>query len=235
VLIAAALWEAHSAAGEGLARSDGASIRRPYNPWRTQAASLGLSAERRFRYTTQGHQRTVTLAPLSGVEGYTVAVDGAPWPHEGVAVSALAREGGLVTLAADGCRESGYVARRGGEVLVSWCGRAYRLAKPHALDVAEAAAAGDGVPGSERRTLSAPMAGTVIKVNITEGEAVAERQTLVVLGAMKMEHAIAAPYAGRVVRVTHQAGDVVPGGEPLVEIEAGTEDAGTELEQESEP
>lgn len=241
VLIAAALWEAHSAAGEGLARSDGASpsrgafIRRPYNPWRTQTAALGLSAERRFRYTTQGHQRTVTLAPLSGGERYAVAVDGAPWPHEGVAVSALAREGGLVTLAADGCRESGYVARGGGEVLVSWCGRAYRLAKPHALDVAEAAAAGDGVPGSERQTLSAPMAGTVIKVNVAEGEAVAERQTLVVLGAMKMEHAILAPYAGRVVRVAHQAGDVVPGGEPLVEIAAGTEDAGTELEQEGEP
>jgi 3-methylcrotonyl-CoA carboxylase alpha subunit len=48
---------------------------------------------------------------------------------------------------------------------------------------------------------------------------------------MKMEHAIVAPYAGRVVRVTHQAGDVVPGGEPLVEVEAGS----AEPEQEGEP
>ncbi|HEU5438259.1 MAG TPA: acetyl-CoA carboxylase biotin carboxylase subunit [Ktedonobacterales bacterium] len=241
VLVAAALWEAHSGSGETMSHSVRAftfpevPTGRPYNPWRTSGAALGLSAAYRYRYTTQGHQRTVTLASLPSGDGYAVTLNGAPWPREGVAVSALTREGGLVTLAAGGCRESCYVARRGHELLVSWCGRAYRLAKPHALDVAEAAAAGDGVPGSERKILSAPMAGTVIKVNVAEGETVAERQTLVVLGAMKMEHAIAAPFAGRVVRVTHQAGDVVPGGEPLVEIAAGTEDAGKELEQEGEP
>jgi 3-methylcrotonyl-CoA carboxylase alpha subunit len=73
--------------------------------------------------------------------------------------------------------------------------------------------------------LIAPMAGTVIKVNVAEGDAVAAHQTLVVLGAMKMEHAIVAPHAGRVVALPHAAGDVVPGGALLVEL-AADEDAG---------
>jgi geranyl-CoA carboxylase alpha subunit len=45
----------------------------------------------------------------------------------------------------------------------------------------------------------------------------------VILGAMKMAHAIVAPYAGRVVRVSHQAGEVVSGGEMLVELESDAE------------
>ncbi len=67
------------------------------------------------------------------------------------------------------------------------------------------------------------MAGTVIKVNVAEGDAVSPQQTLVVLGAMKMEHAIVAPYAGHVRSVRHGAGDVVPGGEVLVELDAAKE------------
>jgi 3-methylcrotonyl-CoA carboxylase alpha subunit len=65
------------------------------------------------------------------------------------------------------------------------------------------------------------MAGTVLAVNVAEGDAVEAHQPLAVLGAMKMEHAITSPYPARVVRVLHQAGDVVPGGEPLLELETG--------------
>jgi biotin carboxyl carrier protein len=36
------------------------------------------------------------------------------------------------------------------------------------------------------------MSGTLIKVNAREGDTFAERQTLAVLGAMKMEHAVPA-------------------------------------------
>jgi biotin carboxyl carrier protein len=74
-----------------------------------------------------------------------------------------------------------------------------------------------------RQQLVAPMAGTLIAVHVSEGDLVAAHQTLAILGAMKMEHAIAAPYAGRVVSVSHQAGDVVQGGEPLVVVEASAD------------
>jgi 3-methylcrotonyl-CoA carboxylase alpha subunit len=110
----------------------------------------------------------------------------------------------------------------GGDVLVAWQGRAYRLEKPRPPDVDAAARGAEAVAGLQQ--LVAPMAGTIIKVNVAEGDRVRAQQTLVVLGAMKMEHAIAAPYAGKVRRVTHAAGDVVPGGEVVVELQATGED-----------
>ena len=54
-----------------------------------------------------------------------------------------------------------------------------------------AAVAGDG-------TLLAPMPGTVLAVNVTEGQAVVEGETLGVMEAMKMELALKAPFAGTV-------------------------------------
>jgi biotin carboxyl carrier protein len=96
-------------------------------------------------------------------------------------------------------------------------GAVYTLAKPQPLSVETAARHGEA--GGEAQALVAPMSGTLIKVNVREGDTFAERQTLAVLGAMKMEHAVVASYAGRVTRVLHAAGDVVQGGETLIEIE----------------
>jgi biotin carboxyl carrier protein len=63
------------------------------------------------------------------------------------------------------------------------------------------------------------MAGTIVKVHVHDGEAVEAHQVLVILSAMKMEHAIIAPYDGRVRRVHYQEGEVVPGGAIIVEME----------------
>ena len=59
----------------------------------------------------------------------------------------------------------------------------------------------------------------IIKVNVVEGDIVVPRQTVVVLGAMKMEHAITAPHAGKVRRVLRAPGDAVQGGEALIELD----------------
>lgn len=63
------------------------------------------------------------------------------------------------------------------------------------------------------------MAGTIVKVQVSDGEVVQAHQILVILSAMKMEHAITAPYAGKIDRVYYQEGAVVPGGATLVEME----------------
>ncbi|MGE5334953.1 MAG: acetyl-CoA carboxylase biotin carboxyl carrier protein subunit, partial [Nitrososphaerota archaeon] len=86
------------------------------------------------------------------------------------------------------------------------------------LTVESAAHHADAASG--RQSLVSPMAGTIIKVNVADGDMVDAQQTLVVLGAMKMEHAIVAPYAGIVRNMRYAVGDVVPGGEVLVELEA---------------
>jgi acetyl/propionyl-CoA carboxylase alpha subunit len=72
--------------------------------------------------------------------------------------------------------------------------------------------------GAEPSALTAPMPGTVLRVNVNEGDRVAPRQPLVVLEAMKMETPIVSPYEA-VVRAVHVAeGDRVAGGALLVEL-----------------
>ena len=155
-------------------------------------------ATRRFRYTRAGRDHSVELVPDPAGDGYRASVDGAPFASND-AISATPRGNGLLVLAIGERRETCHLARRGYDILVSFRGDAYTLAKPRPLDVESTAHASDVAAG--RQALAAPMAGTVIKVNVAEGDTVEAQQTLVVLGAMKMEHAVISPYPGRVLRV----------------------------------
>ena len=86
-------------------------------------------------------------------------------------------------------------------------------------DLDELARARGGPSGSEQSALTAPMPGTVIKVLAAPGDKVEQRQTLLVLEAMKMETPVVSPYEA-VVRAVHVSeGDRVAGGTVLVELE----------------
>ncbi|MFL5805356.1 MAG: acetyl-CoA carboxylase biotin carboxyl carrier protein subunit, partial [Roseiflexaceae bacterium] len=75
------------------------------------------------------------------------------------------------------------------------------------------------VPG--QASLAAPMPGTVIKVLAAVGQAVAARQPLIVLEAMKMEHVVAAPHAGVVRKLLCAPGALVAKGAALIELDEG--------------
>ena len=66
--------------------------------------------------------------------------------------------------------------------------------------------------------VSAPMPGTILKVNVNPGDKVTEGQVLVILEAMKMENEIMAPKAGTVTQVLVTRGSSVDTGAAMVII-----------------
>jgi len=75
-------------------------------------------------------------------------------------------------------------------------------------------------------SLQAPMPATVIAVSAAAGDAVAAGQPLIVLEAMKMQHAVLAPGAGVVAEVRVKEGDQVGAGQVLVVMDDGIPAAG---------
>jgi acetyl/propionyl-CoA carboxylase alpha subunit len=74
-------------------------------------------------------------------------------------------------------------------------------------------------PSEHGTDVTAPMPGTVIRVEVAPGDEVAARRALVVLEAMKMEIPVHSPFDGTVSAVHVSAGDRVAGGALLVELE----------------
>ncbi|GAA4910412.1 biotin-dependent enzyme [Actinomycetospora succinea] len=71
-------------------------------------------------------------------------------------------------------------------------------------------------PGQDAVHATAP--GTVVGVEVAEGDVVRAGQTLLVLEAMKMEHVVAAPASGTVGTVAVAAGDTVAAGDALLVV-----------------
>ncbi|MCH5191898.1 MAG: biotin/lipoyl-binding protein [Oscillospiraceae bacterium] len=70
----------------------------------------------------------------------------------------------------------------------------------------------------EGTKVAAPMPGTILSVNISQGQAVKEGDVLFILEAMKMENEIVAPCAGTVSQVIVSKGSTVATDEVLAVI-----------------
>ena len=86
------------------------------------------------------------------------------------------------------------------------------------VPAAAAAAPAAAVVTGSGETVDAPMPGNILKVNVTQGQAVQEGDVLVILEAMKMENEIMAPKAGTVTQVLVTKGSTVDTAAPLVVI-----------------
>lgn len=66
--------------------------------------------------------------------------------------------------------------------------------------------------------IESPMPGSILSVNVKEGDDVKKGQVVMVLEAMKMENDITADCDGKVGKIFAQEGDAVPVGGQLIEI-----------------
>jgi propionyl-CoA carboxylase alpha chain len=149
-------------------------------------------------------ERTVEVAYAFRRSGPEVQVDGAP---VGAVVLHSAGDG-VVDLELDGVRRRLTVSTHGGTVYVDSDLGATRLEQ---LDRFPEPGA-----GLAAGSLTAPMPGTVVRVDAVAGGQVVAGALLLVLEAMKMEHLVRAPRDGVVDEVHVTPGEQVDAGALLV-------------------
>jgi acetyl-CoA/propionyl-CoA carboxylase biotin carboxyl carrier protein len=158
--------------------------------WRLNGTPAATTA----RVTVDGEADVeVVLAPPFA--GGTAHVDGTP-----VSFAVLGHDGPRLRLALDGEVARWTAARDGRSWWVARAGRTWH--------VTPAARALRGDAGGDTR-LRAPMPGSVVTVNVAEGDVVARGDVLLVMESMKMELAIAAPVDGTVAELRAAVGDQV--------------------------
>ncbi|HWH29478.1 MAG TPA: biotin carboxylase N-terminal domain-containing protein [Mycobacteriales bacterium] len=181
----------------------GAAARRrhaqPDVPWGWRSVP---SAPQRVRFGVEG--RDVEVAYAFGRSGLTVDVDG-------TSIGAVALHGATadaVDLEVDGVRRRFDVSAVGSSWFVDSALGATELVEHDRYPE----------PGSglSAGSLVAPMPGTVVRVAAQAGAGVAAGEVLLVLEAMKMEHAVRAPADGTVDQVHVSAGQQVDAGALLV-------------------
>ena len=95
--------------------------------------------------------------------------------------------------------------------------QASKMKKPQVVPAPKAA--GLSVTPTTGLQVKSPLPGTILSVNVKEGDRVAPRQTLFVLEAMKMENNIDAERGGVVKSIHVQKGATVMEGDLLIVIE----------------
>jgi 3-methylcrotonyl-CoA carboxylase alpha subunit len=109
----------------------------------------------------------------------------------------------------DGVRSKATVIRSGNAITVIAAGISHELILDDPAVRAE-------LREPQASTLRAPMPGRLVAAHVAPGDRVSRGMTLVVLEAMKMEHAITAPADGVIAAVPFAVGDQVEDGADLV-------------------
>ena len=91
-------------------------------------------------------------------------------------------------------------------------GRDVRVERSALHEPEQHAGRGPGAAAGGAARIAAPMPGSVLRLEVAEGDEVEERAVLLVLEAMKMEHPVWAPFAGRVTRLACREGQQVAAG-----------------------
>jgi 3-methylcrotonyl-CoA carboxylase alpha subunit len=177
------------------------------DPWASvDGFMLNLPATVQFSLQLRGQQHAIAIEQQG--ERLTIAVDETPVP-----VSNVLRTGGEISATLDAMRLKARVYVYGIHLHVWVEGQHYDFVHEDPRDKEFSASASGG-------GLTTPLPGVVVAVKVTEGQTVAAGEVLMVIEAMKMEHAITAPQAGTVQALHFAPGDRVSEGSALLELTA---------------
>ncbi len=179
----------------------------PHSPWH-QTSGWRLNAETQVALAFRDGAREVSVVVRYRPGGFVLDLPGG----RAEARADLGPDGVLLA-ELDGPRVAGSIVRHDGDIAVLLPGAMHRL---RLIDPLGAAAEAEAGPGR----MTAPMPGKVIQINVTPGQAVERGAPLMVLEAMKMEHAISAPADGKIAQVHYAVGDLVEEGAELIAFEA---------------
>ncbi|WP_278261431.1 acetyl/propionyl/methylcrotonyl-CoA carboxylase subunit alpha [Nocardia sp. AG03] len=186
------------------------------DPWSSPSGwRLGAPAPTVLRLAAGDQVRHVFLTGTPDSATVRLITDG-PEPDETETRALTATlTGGTLTLTVDGLRRTHRVAEADGQLWVGTGGSVAVL-----REVAEAAVRGDAAHVGDAEIRS-PMPGSVIAAPVADGATVAAGDPVIVIEAMKMEHALTAPVAGT-VEVLVQPGAQVKLDQVLVRVLAET-------------
>jgi 3-methylcrotonyl-CoA carboxylase alpha subunit len=181
----------------------------PGSPWQTRDGFRpGYAAQLRMQFQWGSQTVTVELdKSRDRLSGWHATVDGAASTVEWTLT-----EHNKADVKINGQRHDYYWTRQGDGFQCWLAGEEFRCdyldprLLSHRISVHE-------------RALTATLPGTVVMVGVKTGAAVEQGTVLMIVEAMKMEHAVLAPYAGTVSAVHFVVGQKVQAGASLIDLE----------------
>jgi 3-methylcrotonyl-CoA carboxylase alpha subunit len=177
----------------------------PHSPW-ARADGWRLNGDNHHDLVFLDGGSEVPLTAHFRRDGYALDLPGGRFP-----VSGRLDADGTLAVELDGVRFKATVTVLDAAIQVNLHGRSWRLG------VKSAETDGEGAEVDGR--LAAPMPGRIAAVLVAEGDVVARGDVLMVLEAMKMEHAILAPADGTVAAVHFVEGEQAAEGVELLSLE----------------
>jgi biotin carboxyl carrier protein len=156
--------------------------------------------------------KTYQVATNKTKDGYKFKVDDTE-----VDFSQIDFSGNCFKLNVNGQAKTVYVATDKGKSYVHIDGTVIPIEA--AVEESESGAAGNEEIVNGKQIVHAPMPGKVVKIAVTDGQQVKEKEILCVIEAMKMENEIRAKIAGVVKQISFKAGDLVGTEETILIVE----------------
>ncbi|HEY7295732.1 MAG TPA: biotin/lipoyl-containing protein, partial [Dehalococcoidia bacterium] len=184
----------------------------PHDPWRSLGPWRVSTVPRSLRFRHGAATASVTAVPATEANTWRLQSDGG---EESCRIECVGPNE-LLAFRGHEVLHVHLLEQSGGELRLQVGGLQYDVA---ALATPAPDVAAGGREGAASGRLTAPMPGVIVRLAAAEGQRVRMHETLAVLEAMKMEHAIQAPADGVVSKVHVAEGSRVAGGAVLIELE----------------